>query len=78
MCQNLHFNGFFHFAYYIKSWTHKKCNSADSESKSVKQNADHQNHLTVGFYMLVLYYHTVMFFGLSRDDWPVAMCDCLK
>ena len=30
----------------------KKCNSIDSESKSVKRNADHWNRLTVGFYML--------------------------
>ena len=30
---------------------HKK--SIDSESKSVKRNADHQNHLTVCFYMLL-------------------------
>ena len=37
----------------------KKRNSIDSESKSVKQNADHQNRLTVCFYMLLYYYHTV-------------------
>ena len=27
----------------------KNCNSIDSESKSVKRNADHQNRLTVCF-----------------------------
>ena len=31
----------------------KKHSSIDSESKSVKQNANHQNHLTVCFYMLL-------------------------
>ena len=31
----------------------KKRSSIDSESKSVKQNANHQNHLTVCFYMLL-------------------------
>ena len=31
----------------------KKCNSIDRESKSVKQNAEHQNCLTVCFYMLL-------------------------
>ena len=31
----------------------KKRNSIDSESKSVKRNADHQNRLTVCFYMLL-------------------------
>ena len=31
----------------------KECNSIDSESKSVKRNTDHQNHLTVCFYMLL-------------------------
>ena len=31
----------------------KKHNSVDSESKSVKQNADHQDRLTVCFYMLL-------------------------
>ena len=31
----------------------KKHNSIDSESKSVKQNADHHNHLTVCFYILL-------------------------
>ena len=31
----------------------KKRYSIDSESKSVKQNADHQNHFTVCFYMLL-------------------------
>ena len=31
----------------------KKRNSSDSESESVKQNADHQNRLTVCFYMLL-------------------------
>ena len=30
----------------------KKRNTIDSESKSVKRNADHQNRLTVYFYML--------------------------
>ena len=37
----------------------KKRSSIDSESKSVKRNADHQNRLTVCFYMLLYYYHTV-------------------
>ena len=31
----------------------KKCNSIDSESKFVKQSTDHQNYLTVCFYMLL-------------------------
>ena len=31
----------------------KKRNSSDNKSKSVKQNADHQNRLTVYFYMLL-------------------------
>ena len=31
----------------------KKRNGIDSESKSVKQNADHQNRLAVCFYMLL-------------------------
>ena len=31
----------------------KKCDSVDSESKSVKRNANHQNRLTVCFYMLL-------------------------
>ena len=31
----------------------KKPNSIDSESKSLKRNADHQNRLTVCFYMLL-------------------------
>ena len=31
----------------------KKRNSIDSESKSVKRNADHRNRLTVCFYMLL-------------------------
>ena len=31
----------------------KKRNSIDSESKSVKQNANHENRLTVCFYMLL-------------------------
>ena len=31
----------------------KKRNSIDSESKSVKQNADHWNRLTACFYMLL-------------------------
>ena len=45
----------------------KKCNSINSESKFVKQNTDHQNHLTVCFYMLLQYYHTVRnIFGLNR------------
>ena len=37
----------------------KKRNSTDSESKSVKRNANHQNHLTVCFYILLYYYYTV-------------------
>ena len=37
----------------------KKRNSIDSESKSVKRNTDHQNGLTVCFYMLLQYYHMV-------------------
>ena len=31
----------------------KKCSSIDSESKFMKRNTDHQNHLTVCFYMLL-------------------------
>ena len=31
----------------------KKCNSIDSESKSMKWNTDHQNRLTVCLYMLL-------------------------
>ena len=31
----------------------KKCNSNDGESNSVKQNANHRNHLIVCFYMLL-------------------------
>ena len=31
----------------------KKRNSIESESKSVKRNADYQNRLTVCFYMLL-------------------------
>ena len=31
----------------------KKCNSIDSQSKSVKQNANYQNRLIVCFYMLI-------------------------
>ena len=37
----------------------KKRNSIDSENKSVKRNAGHQNHLTVCFYVLPQYYYTV-------------------
>ena len=37
----------------------KECDGIDSESRSVKQNADHRNGLTVCFYMLPQYYHTV-------------------
>ena len=33
----------------------KKHNSIDSERKSVKRNANYQNHLTVCFYMLFYY-----------------------
>ena len=33
----------------------KECNSIDSESKSVKQNADNQNPSTMCFYMLLSY-----------------------
>ena len=32
----------------------KKYNSIDSESKSVKQNADNQNRLAMCFFMLLL------------------------
>ena len=31
----------------------RKRNSIDSENKSVKLNAGHQNHLTVSFYVLL-------------------------
>ena len=44
----------------------KKRNSVDSESKSVKRNADHQNRLTVCFYMLL--YSTISY-GKKRF-WP--------
>ena len=37
----------------------EKSNSIDSESKSVKRSADHQNCLPVYFYMLLQYQHTV-------------------
>ena len=37
----------------------KKCNNIDGESKFVKQNTNHQNRLTVDFYMLLQYYHMV-------------------
>ena len=37
----------------------KKSNNIDSENKSVKRNAGHQNHLAVCFYMLPQYYYAV-------------------
>ena len=37
----------------------KKRNGIDSENKSVKRNAGHQNCLTVCFYMLPQYYYAV-------------------
>ena len=37
----------------------KKCSRSDSENKSVKQNAGHQNRLTLCFYALPQYYYTV-------------------
>ena len=52
----------------------KKCISIDSESKSVKQNADHQNRLTVCFYML-LPYSKKTFFDLNRALWLKALTD---
>ena len=36
LCQNIHSNGFFHFAYSSQVEHTKKCNSIYSESKSVK------------------------------------------
>ena len=55
ICQNPHSNGFFRFAYYVHHmFKHiKERNSIDSESKTVKRNADHQNCLTMCFYMLL-------------------------
>ena len=37
----------------------KEYNGIASESRFVKQNADHQNHLTVCFYMLLQHHHIV-------------------
>ena len=57
----------------------KKCNSIDSESKFVKQYANHQNHLTVCLYML--FYILGKCFWLEQSalikstDWP-SMHDC--
>ena len=53
----------------------KKRNSIDSENKSVKWNANHQNRLTVCFYML-LYSTTIRqenVFDLNRALWRQAL-----
>ena len=56
----------------------------DSESKSVKLNADLQNCLTVCFYMLLQYYHTVRKHSwleqsalMPSASWP-SMHDCFN
>ena len=43
----------------------KERNDIDSENKSVKWNANHQNHLTVCFYMLV-FLHVIVVLPYSK------------
>ena len=59
ICQTLHSNvsSVLHITSQVEHT--KKHNSIDGESKSVKENADHQNRLTVCSYMLLQYYHMV-------------------
>ena len=76
MCQNLHSSGSFDLCIMSQVKHIKKCSSIDSESKSVKQNADHQNHLTVCFCMLLQYYHMVRkHFVMNRVLWLEALTD---
>ena len=53
ICQHLHCNGSSILRITSQVEHTKNCNSIDSKSKSVKQNIDQQNHLTVCFYMLL-------------------------
>ena len=78
MCQNSHSNDFFYSTLLITSQvehTKKHNNSIDSGSKSVKQNADHQNCLTMCFYKLP--YRMKTFIDLTHTVfWCLArMCD---
>ena len=56
----------------------KKCNSIDSESKSVKLNTNHQNHLRNSVFLhvtLVLPYGKKTIFGQNRVLWLKALTD---
>ena len=64
----------------------KERNGIDSENQFVKWNTNHQNHLTMCFYMLVWY--TVLPYGKKRlwfkqsaleqsTDWP-SIHDCFS